>query len=186
MEQNETEFGRSLGASFLFQPKIQESYDNTVDENLDVYVCVRARVFVCVYLVDDQQERGRRGFLTLRSARRMRRRQSEGRFPALRRARNRSMESPWRQTSPYLYSPRYFPMKLRCCSFVPVPAKAPTSLSFLHPCLEDRSSPSSFRDIRLFSTLILTHLSKTIPVPQLKDSRIFTYQTNNIGPRVSM
>lgn len=35
----------------------------------------------------------------------------EGRFPALRPKSRRSMGSPWRQTSPYLYSPRYFPMK---------------------------------------------------------------------------
>lgn len=73
---------------------------------------------VPIYLFGDQED-GRGGFLTLLSSR-------EGRFPALQRARNRSMGSPWRQTSPYLYSPRCFPMKLRR-AFIPVPqASYPT------------------------------------------------------------
>lgn len=67
---------------------------------------------------------------------------NEGRFPALgsRLARNRSMGSPWRQTSPYLYSPRCFPMKLRVAPS-PLSRKPHTQLSLIRPSVRSFVPP---------------------------------------------
>lgn len=58
---------------------------------------------------------------------------AKGVFPPC--ARSRSMGSPWRQTSPYLYSPRYFPVKLpelpaSCCPCAARRSQGPRSF---HP-----------------------------------------------------
>lgn len=55
----------------------------------------------------------------------------EGRFPALRPKSRRSMGSPWRQTSLYLYSPRYFPMKPLGSLLLAGPDRSPAALARL-------------------------------------------------------
>lgn len=85
-------------------------------------LCLSRNIFQDLVYLFGNQEDGTRGFLTLLWRRqRGKGTRNEGRFPALcaRLARNRSMGSPWRQTSPYLYSPRCFPMKLRPATLIP-------------------------------------------------------------------
>ena len=114
-------------------PRLVSSRRPSFDEN---WVCLPFHPddspllsLLFAYPFRDRRRRRARGFLTLGASRRDAARRDATRHGAARSgawegietrakgvfppcARSRSMGSPWRQTSPYLYSPRYFLVKL--------------------------------------------------------------------------